>query len=51
MGEIEEYKPLHLVLLSGFEISRAKEIIDTIEPDYISIGFGDKNRSISTGLY
>ncbi len=51
MGEIEEYKPVHLVLLSGFEISRAKEIIDTIEPDYISIGFGDKDRSISTGLF
>ncbi|MGQ1305788.1 hypothetical protein [Acinetobacter baumannii] len=51
MGELEEYKPLHLVLLSGFEISRAKEIIDTIEPDYISIGFGDKDKSISTGLF
>lgn len=51
MGELEEYKPLHLILLSGFEILRAKEIIDTIEPDYISIGFGDKDRSISTDLF
>lgn len=51
MGELEEHKPLHLVLLSGFEISRAKEIIDTIEPDYISIGFGDRDRSISNNLF
>lgn len=51
MGELEEYKPLHLILLSGFEILRAKEIIDTIEPDYISIGFGDEKRSISKSLF
>jgi hypothetical protein len=51
MGELEEYRPLHLILLSGFEVLRAKEIIDTIEPDYISIGFGDKERSISQDLF
>ncbi|WP_410500187.1 hypothetical protein [Chitinibacter sp. S2-10] len=50
MGDIESNKPLHLILLSGFEHERAKEIIDTLEPDFISIGYGAKGQSISDEL-
>lgn len=46
MGEFTSNDPLHLILLSGFEYDRAREIIDTLEPDFISIGYGDKDRSI-----
>lgn len=51
MGNIELGKPLHLILLNGFETQRAKEMIDTIEPDFISIGSGAKEKSISDNLY
>lgn len=51
MGELDQSKPLHLILLSGFEFHRAKEMIETIQPDYISIGYGEKSSSISKDLY
>lgn len=51
MGEISIDKPMHLVLLSGFEHERAKEIIDTLEPDIISIGSGHEEGSITTKLH
>ena len=51
MGDINPNNPLHLVVLSGFEYDRAKEIIDTLEPDRISIGFGTKSGSISEELF
>lgn len=51
MGNFTSERPLHLILLSGFEYERAKEIIDNLEPDYISIGYGDKEKSISVSSY
>ena len=47
MGDFISELPLHLILLSGFEYERAREIIDNLEPDFISIGYGDKDKSIS----
>jgi hypothetical protein len=51
IGDINLSSPTHLILLSGFEFERAKEIIDTIEPDHISIGYGSKEGSISESLF
>ncbi len=46
MGDFLPNRPLHMILMIGFEINRAKGIIDEYEPDYITIGLGDKNESI-----
>ena len=51
MGNISINKPTHLILLSGFEYGRAREIIDILEPDFLSIGYGGKNTSITSDLY
>lgn len=51
MGDFVSEYPVHLILLSGFEYERAREIIDNLEPDFISIGYGDKDRSISPASY
>ena len=51
MGDFISELPLHLILLSGFEYERAREIIDNLEPDFISIGYGDKDKSISPSSY
>ncbi|MBL3591239.1 MAG: hypothetical protein JMN24_15820 [gamma proteobacterium endosymbiont of Lamellibrachia anaximandri] len=51
MGDVSVDKPTHLVLLSGFEYERAKDIIDALEPDFISIGYGGESCSITTSLY
>lgn len=51
MGNLKLNTPLHLIILSGFEIDRAREIIEILEPDYISIGFGSKSESISEDLF
>ncbi|NQZ26213.1 MAG: hypothetical protein HRT55_07855 [Colwellia sp.] len=51
MGDIEMSKPLHLIVLNGFEFERAKYIIDVFEPDYISIGCGSQSGSINTELH
>ena len=51
MGELEHAKPIHLIVLSGFEQERAKSMIEQIEPQYITIAYGSKSCSISEGLY
>ncbi|CAA6692635.1 MULTISPECIES: hypothetical protein [unclassified Lentimonas] len=51
MGDFEPELPLHIIVLSGFEFERAKGIIDTIEPDYITIGSGAKKESISDEMH
>ncbi|ODM29855.1 hypothetical protein A6779_12065 [Marinobacter adhaerens] len=51
MGDVNIEDPLHLIILSGFEHERAKEIIDTLEPDHITIGYASKDGSISEDLY
>lgn len=50
MGDFDPGKPIHLVLLSGFEYERAKGIIDIIEPAKISIGLGSESESITDEL-
>lgn len=51
MGKISPIRPIHLVVLSGFEYERAREIIDRVEPDFISIGFGADDESIFQDHY
>jgi len=50
MGDTIPERPTHLIVLSGYEYERAIEIIDNIEPDYISIGYGQKGESISDAI-
>jgi len=40
-------KKLHLIVLAGFEVERAKEVITQYEPSSLSIGLGHKNQSVS----
>lgn len=42
-------KKLHLIVLAGFEVERAAEVIVRYEPASISIGLGHKEQSISEG--
>ncbi len=51
IGDISIDRSTHLIILSGFEHERAKEIIDTLEPDFISIGYGSKDSSITSELH
>lgn len=50
MGNIETNKPLHVIVLSGFEYERAKEVIDILEPNLISIGYGSQEESVTHEL-
>lgn len=50
-GERSSLKPLHIVVMTGFELERAKYIIDEYEPDLISIGVGNCNESIKPEYY
>ena len=47
IGEMKPATPLHLVIMLGFEYERAQQVIDSYEPDYISIGYGSQAESIS----
>lgn len=51
LGDISVSKPTHLVLLSGFEHERAREIIDSLEPDFLSVGYGGEQNSIREELH
>lgn len=51
LGDMMPSRPLHLVVMSGFEHERAKAAIELHEPDYISIGFGSKDGSINPSLH
>lgn len=46
-GEMLPSQKLHLIIMTGFEIERAAEIIARYEPDFLSIGFGGKYQSVS----
>jgi hypothetical protein len=50
-GELSSLKPLHIVVMTGFELERAKYIIDEYEPDKISIGVGNCFESINSDFY
>ena len=51
MGEMKPAKPLHLIIMLGFEYERAQQVIEAYEPDYISIGYGGSKESISSDLH
>ncbi len=46
-GTMLPSKKLHLVILAGFEVERASEIIVRYEPASMSIGLGKKEQSVS----
>ena len=50
-GERSSLKPLHVVVMTGFELERAKHIIDEYEPEIISIGVANRNESIKPEFY
>jgi len=39
----------HLIVLVGFESERAAELIDSYEPNVVSLGFGDEKSGTETG--
>lgn len=50
-GTMLPSQKLHLIVMSGFEIERATEVIKWYEPVAISIGRGEKNQSISSSHF
>lgn len=46
-GEMLPSRRLHLIILAGFEVERASELIIRCEPTSISIGIGKREQSIS----
>lgn len=46
-GTMLPSKKLHLVVLAGFEVERAAEVIGRYEPSSISIGLGNRAQSVS----
>lgn len=50
-GTMLPSQKLHLIMLSGFEVERAYEIIVRYEPTYLSLGIGKRNESISSSHY
>ena len=46
-GEMLPSKKLHLVIMAGFEVERAAEVIARYEPAALSIGVGAKEHSVS----
>ena len=50
-GLLGSAKPLHAVVLAGFEIDRARDTLDILEPDLISIGVGRKEDSTNPNFF
>ena len=50
-GTMLPSKKLHLVILTGFEVERASEVITRYEPASMSIGLGAKGQSVSDSHY
>jgi hypothetical protein len=50
-GTMLPSKKLHLIILTGFEVERASEVILRYEPASMSIGLGAKGQSISDTHY
>ncbi|MDA8152972.1 MAG: hypothetical protein M0003_09725 [Acidithiobacillus sp.] len=46
-GEMLPSRKLHLVVLAGFEVERASEVILSYEPASLSIGLGKREQSVS----
>jgi hypothetical protein len=50
-GDIRPSRTTSLVVLMGFEVERARSIIENYEPRQIILGMGRKSESISDDLY
>ncbi len=50
-GEIWPSRPTRLVVLMGFEIPRARAIIEAYEPRYLVLGMGRESESMSKELF
>ncbi len=50
-GDIRPSRSTRLVVLMGFEIPRARSIIETYEPKQIILGMGRRSESITDSLY
>ena len=50
-GLMSPARPNHLVILFGFESERTKKLIEHLEFDMISLGFGKKEASIGSNHY
>lgn len=50
-GDMSLSAKTHLVIMLGFEVERAREIIETYEPDQLTIGIGREGESINSELY
>lgn len=44
-------RKLHLILLLGFELERAEQVINSYEPAKITLGIGEKEQSISSEIF
>lgn len=50
-GMLRPSRPLHLIALVGFEFERARVAIEEAEPNYVSLGVGERCESVTTGHY
>lgn len=50
-GRMAPSKKLHLIILVGFEVERARALIEIMEPSKISLGVGAQDRSFSEHHY
>lgn len=50
-GMLRPSRPLHLIALVGFEFERARVAIEEAEPNYVSLGVGERCESVTTGLH
>lgn len=50
-GNIAPSRSLHLVVMLGFEVQRARDIIDNYEPSQLTVGYGRSDASIRPAFH
>ncbi|PCJ01120.1 MAG: hypothetical protein COB15_01415 [Flavobacteriales bacterium] len=50
-GRFKPNNSLHLIMLVGFEVERAKHLIEAYESDKLSIGMADKDESVEYNVH
>lgn len=50
-GRFKPNNPLHLIMLVGFEVERAKLLIEAYEANTLSIGMADKDESVEYNVH
>lgn len=50
-GSFKPYQKLHFIVLVGYEIERAKHLIESLEPDLLSLALGRRLESINSNIY